>query len=122
MDSPGPILNSELVDQWFASSPPDEQASDRKTANLLRTTVGPRIARLRTTITGMAAQDAERELHNLRGSVASFGFIACAAYLLALEHGWQKLPLDQRMAMLTAASETFDEGLVQLFARFPHLR
>src|SRR4051812_8263905 len=122
VEAPAPVLNSDMVDQWFAHSAPDEQEGDRRTAAMLRKNVAPRLATLKANASSIPSPDAQRELHNLRGSVASFGFTACVRQLAELERHWAILPEAQRKNALGVACDTFDAGLTELFNRFPHLR
>ncbi len=122
VQSAAPVLNPRMVDQWFAHSGPEEQEGDRKTAGLLRKNVAPRLAKLKANAATLSRQDAEREIHSLRGSVGSFGFSACVDHLTDLEHHWAELTEAQRHTALVTACATFDAGMDELFKRFPHLR
>ena len=122
VEAPGPVLNANMVDQWFANSSSDEQEGDRKTARMLRSNVAPRLASLQANFSTLDPGVAERELHSLRGSVGSFGFAACGYHLKRLEQHWPGLPETERQAGLVAAHEAFTAGLAKLFERFPHLR
>jgi hypothetical protein len=122
MPTAAPILNPHMVDQWFAHSGPEEQEGDRRTAGLLRKNIAPRLAQLKVDAAHLSGQAAQRELHNLRGSVGSFGFSACVEHLTELEHHWAEFSEAQRLSALGTACDTFDAGLAELFKRFPHLR
>ncbi len=121
MDSPLPMLDARLADQWFADGDADDQAMDRTMVTALRTDVAPRLASLQNTVTTVTAKDAVHELHKLRGAVASFGFSASAQNLERLEHNWLQLSSEERVTGLKTAYETFLAGLNELLRRFPHL-
>lgn len=121
MDSPIPILDTKLADQWFADGDSSDQALDRTMVTALRTDVAPRLAALQSTATTMSPEEAVHELHKLRGAVASFGFSSSARYLDQLEHHWDELPAADRVAALKAAHDTFLAGLSELLRRYPHL-
>jgi hypothetical protein len=121
VDSPSPILDAKLADQWFAEGDATDQALDRTMVSALRTDVAPRLALLQSSAGTITPKDAVHELHKLRGAVASFGFSASARHLERLEHNWLQLTPDARVTGLTAAHETFVAGLDELLRRFPHL-
>ncbi len=121
MESPAPILDARLADQWFAEGDSADQALDRTMVTALRTDVAPRLAALQTSVGSLTSKEAVHELHKLRGAVASFGFSACARHLEQLEHGWLQLSVAERAAALKTAHEAFLAGLKELLRRFPHL-
>ena len=63
VDSPLPMLDARLADQWFADGDADDQAMDRTMVTALRTDVAPRLASLQNTVTTVTAKDAVHELH-----------------------------------------------------------
>lgn len=121
MDSPLPILDAKLADQWFAEGDATDQEMDRAMVAALRTDVGPRLAALEAGAEKLGAKEAAHELHKLRGAVASFGFSTSAHHLEELEHRWSELSVADRVAGLKAANESFIAGLNELLRRFPHL-
>mgnify|MGYP001548441108 CR=1 FL=1 len=121
VDSPLPILDARLADQWFAEGDATDQEMDRTMVAALRTDVAPRLAALQAGAEKLSAKEAAHELHKLRGAVASFGFSTSAHHLEVLEHHWSELSVPDRVAGLTAANESFVAGLDELLRRFPHL-
>jgi hypothetical protein len=121
VDFPTPVLDPKLADQWFAEAPDDQQAADRRILVSLRAQVNPRLAALQAGAGTVQELDATRELHSLRGAVASFGLTASAQYLLDLETGWARLTPAARVAGINAALDSFSEGVKLLVNRFPHL-
>jgi Hpt domain len=122
VDSPEPLLDHRLADQWFADSNAEDQVFDRTMVSTLRKDVGPRIARLREIIDKVSADKAKAELHSLRGAVSSIGLLACGQHLRELEKQWAEWTAAERVALLTAAEDNFNSGMEALFQRFPHLR
>jgi HPt (histidine-containing phosphotransfer) domain-containing protein len=121
VESPPPILDARLADQWFAEGDSADQALDRTMVTALRTDVAPRLAALQASVASLTAKEAVHELHKLRGAVASFGFSACARHLEQLEHSWLQRSVAERGAGLKTAHEAFLAGLKELLRRFPHL-
>jgi hypothetical protein len=121
VDSPAPILDTKLADQWFAEGDATDQELDRTMVTALRTDVAPRLAALESGAGTITSKEAVHELHKLRGAVASFGFSASARHLERLEQSWLQLSPDGRVAALKTAQDTFLAGLNELLHRFPHL-
>jgi hypothetical protein len=121
VDSPLPILDAKLADQWFAEGDATDQEMDRTMVAALRTDVAPRLVALQAGAQTLGAKEAGNELHKLRGAVASFGFSTSAHHLKELEHRWAELSGPDRVAALKAANESFVAGLDELLRRFPHL-
>ena len=113
------ILDPQWADQWFAQE--DEQTEARAMATTLRTEIAARIAGLRQADDPLVPGKIVRELHSLRGAIASIGFSACACHLLALEKNWAEMTEADRSRELRAALETFNAGLAQLTTRYPYL-
>ena len=121
MDSPTPILDAKLADQWFADGDAADQAMDRTMIAALQTDVAPRLATLQSSAGTMGFKEAAHELHKLRGAVASFGFSTSARHLEQLERNWEQMTAADRTTGLKAAHDTFLAGLNELLRRFPHL-
>lgn len=119
-----PILDCELADQFFVASSPEDAAELRDMLAGFRTDVTPRFAVLRSwsADTGADPVAAQRELHQLRGVVANFGFSAAAQRLSRLEHAWAGAAAADRSESLRVAAADLEAGLRALHERFPYLQ
>jgi len=115
-----PILDHRFADQWFAEE--DEQMEARAMVKTLRVDIAPRIAALQRTANPLSSEKIIRELHSLRGAIASIGFTACANRMHELEKGWLQLSPAERHRGIEKSLEAFQEGLVQLTLRYPYLQ
>lgn len=124
MDPTPPILDLELAEQFFAASSPEDEVQLREMVVGLRADIYPRFANLRRWATAEASDPTEcqRELHQLRGVVANFGFSAAAQRLRGLEHTWRALPAPDKTEALRVAHGEVDAGLEALQTRYPYLR
>lgn len=113
------ILDPRLADQWFAEE--DEQIEARAMVTTLRANIGPRIAALQRTIDPLTTEKVIRELHSLRGAIASIGFSACARHMLDLEKNWLTLSAADRNRGIDETLDAFQAGLDHLTARYPYL-
>lgn len=124
MDPAPPILDLELAEQFFAASSPEDEVQLRDMLEGFRSDVFPRFANLRRWASAEASDPTEcqRELHQLRGVVANFGFSAAAQRLRGLEHTWRALAAAEKAEALRVAQADVDAGLAALQQRYPYLR
>jgi hypothetical protein len=124
MDPAPPLLDAELAEQFFASSSPEDEAPLRDLLAGFRGDAYPRFANLGRWATAQASQPTEcqRELHQLRGVVANFGFSAAAQRLRGLEHTWRALAAPDKAEALRLAHLDMEAGIEALQQRYPYLR
>jgi hypothetical protein len=124
MDPAPPLLDAELAEQFFAASSPADEAQLRDMLVGFHAAAYPRFANLRRWAMAEASDSTEcqRELHQLCGVVANFGFSAAAQRLRGLEHTWRALPAPDKVEALRLANTDMEAGMEALQQRYPYLR
>jgi len=121
MRSPDPLLDTELAGQLFSASNEAERAELNDMFRAMVADVYPRIRKLEAFANGGDVAEATREIHQIRGVTANFGFCRAAAKLARLEAGWKDMGSDARTRGLQAAAADMKAGADELVRAFPYL-